>query len=142
MRYKPQLAIIFCLSIALAGCPMDSGQNPHSLAIHISDTTRDSGFTTNATVDLEGRPPTDAVYHEVRVLLMNDSTEIAEYELGDITTDRHSVWFNYSTESPPDKILVKYNRVSGVTQPGVIEAYRWNSQREIYERYTEYTPEY
>ena len=137
-----RLVILICLSVVVAGCPMDSSAPPHSLSIQISDETTDDGFKMEASVVLEGRPPTDIVYHGVQVTVINDSTTLAKSDIGNITTERWSVPFNISLDSRPNKLLIMYDKVSGADSPGNIQGYRWNPDQEVYEIYTNYTSKY
>lgn len=136
------VASILCLAVAIAGCPMDSPQNPHSLKIHIANQSTEEGFEMNASVELEGNPPDDVVYEGVRVTLVDDSTDVATHELGNITTSRYSVNFKVSLSSRPQKILLQYNRVHGASQPGKVSGYRWDDGREVYEIYSNYSARY
>jgi len=121
---------------------MDSSAPPHSLSIQISDETTDDGFEMEASVVIEGRPPTDIVYHGVQVTVINDSTTLAKYDTGNITTERWSVPFNISVDSRPNRLLIIYDKVSGADSPGNIQGYRWNPDQEVYEIYTNYTSKY
>jgi hypothetical protein len=139
---KPQYLVLVCVFIALAGCPAESETRYYGLSLSIDGQSTDTGFDMEASVVLEGRPPNTITYHGVKVIVLNGSTELAEYELGDINTSRYSVPFNDSVRSRPDTIYIKYDSVTGADGPGEVNGCEWDSEAEVYQMSGNYTREY
>ena len=139
---KKRYAVLLCVAILLAGCPVDTTERSDDLTLSISDQDLENGYSINASVNLGGRPPSNITYHGVKVTLLDSSTAVAEREIGDITTDRHSVKFRATVASRPDRILIKYDRISGADGPGEVTGYEWDPEKEVYVQYQNYTREY
>jgi len=134
-------ALVFCVLVVLAGCPVQSGAPPYDLTLIVTNSDTDDGVI-NTSTHLTGKPPTDIVYHSVKLVVINNSRTNAEYKLGNISTSRSVVRQNFSTTTHPDKILIKYDSVSGAEQPGIIKGRTWNSDTQRYEEFTDYQSGY
>ena len=134
--------VLICVILALTGCPAEPSERYYGLSLSIEDQSIETEFHMQASVVLEGNPPNDITYHGVKVVIMNGSTKLDEYELGNINTSRYAVPFNISEQSPPERINIKYDSVTGADRPGRVNGYEWDSESEVYQRSGNYTREY
>jgi hypothetical protein len=137
-----RLPLLICVVIVLAGCPVDSGDHEYRLEVSVVEESTDGKFVGSLRADLSGRPPTSIVYHDVRVILLNDSMELASYSIGDMTTDRWSIKKNISVPERPDMALIRYDNISGADRPGTIQGVKWNSESDVYVQYGNYSKQY
>lgn len=134
--------LVVCVAVILAGCPVDTTEKSHDLTLSILDEDATGEYEATYSVNLGGEPPSDITYSGVKVSLLNGSTEMAEHHIGNVTIERYTVEFNVSVNSRPDKILIKFDKVTGEDQPGNVQGSMWDPDLGAYVEYNSYTPQY
>ena len=137
-----RLPLLLCIVLVLSGCPMDTGEDEFRLEVSVIGQSDSGHFVGTIRADLSGDPPNSIVYHNVKVILLNYSTELDEYTMGNITTDRWTVKKNISVPKQPERALIKYDSVSGSDRAGIVRGVRWDAESDVYVPYSNYTKQY